>query len=115
MENITDSELAWNEFISERAGSDCSQNDKQRYVRINPDLGDRCPPLDAKQKMDELRETIAEYLSSWKATQVIKQVAHRLVASTFYFQKISITGTEQEGNLACLGNFPEHVQGRKPS
>lgn len=103
MEKILDSEIAWKEFISSRAGPETPQRDQQRYVRLNPDLGSECPPLDAKHKVSELREMVQDYLNSWEARDTIQQVSRQLVASSFFFEKQSLRQLEDRDDLTCSG------------
>ena len=95
------SELAWNEFVSDRLSNERMHKYASRYVRLNPDSGDRCPRLDAKRKTTELIHSVEDYLRPRDARQTIQQVSYQLVASSFYFDKVSVREPdEQEG---CKG------------
>ena len=103
VESITDSELAWIDFVADHAGSSASQLNQERYIRINPDLGAAIPTLDAKHKIKELRASIQNHLQSWETKQILKDVAYRLVASTFYFDKYPLQSSSGDGSLLYSG------------
>lgn len=87
-----------------------NEDDINRYVRLNVDLGVNPPQLDEKQKLPELREKTRELLDSIKYQAVIEKIAHRLVASTFYFLKDDRIGfSKSSSSYVCTG---EH---HKPS
>ncbi|KAI4121212.1 MAG: hypothetical protein LQ338_006493 [Usnochroma carphineum] len=81
MHDVLDAEKTWQRFIESIPGED----DRQRYVRINPDLNTGVPALDDKSSILRLETVTKKSLSSMKF--VIRGIADRLVASCFYFKK----------------------------
>ena len=59
----------------------------ERYVRLNVDLGKEPPALDETAEMLPLQEKVRQLLNTPTYEAYIKDVAHRLIASTFYFAK----------------------------
>lgn len=73
-----------------------------RCIRVNMDLGKDPPPLDAKQELSNLQSQVIQLLRTREYQNIIEQIAHRLVASTFYFIKDSV-GPNENGTLHCSG------------
>lgn len=57
--------------------------DRQRYVRLNPQLSDELPRLDEVDRVIPLQELVRE---RWRDDRKILQVAVQLIASSFYFE-----------------------------
>jgi hypothetical protein len=57
---------------------------EQRYIRINPDLGENVPRLDDVSMMEEVERKTSRYLKQNR--ELVKETAHRLIASTFFFE-----------------------------
>ena len=83
MNDDLDSEAAWSRFMYSLARG----SDTQRYVRLNPELSD-LPALDDKKKLPSLEIDVRTSLLSMD-TQ-IRDVADRLLASCFYFEKAEV-------------------------
>ena len=67
-----------------------NQNDmdeKSRYQRINPDIGRDPPELDDKKQIDQLQLDVKSYFHIFENKLIADDVALRLIASTFYFEK----------------------------
>ncbi len=77
---------------------------RQRYIRLDPDLGFHVPMLDAVHDLEKLQQSVAAH-SKLKNHARIKEVAHRLVASTFFFEKYDSTTMEQDGKWECDGKL----------
>lgn len=90
----------WNDFRVDVIG-DPYHTDRQRYIRLNPDLGFKVPRLDAKDQLEDIQHTVHQ-----KAHMIprIKEVAHRLVASTFFYEKADAMTGEKEGQFESHGN-----------
>ena len=102
VDNILNSEQLWMEFrtwvLDARAAGE-----SRRYMRINPNLGYRPPRLDEKNQLDALRTTVIDKLRNNKSyRRRIAQVVHRLIASTFYFEKRE-GPKEYDGYYLCKG------------
>ena len=80
-----DTERTWQDFLNTKVLLDL---DCDKFVRFNPKL-EREVRLDDVASMNELRMITREQLTNDKR---IMEVAHRLIASSFYFEK---TGAPQ--------------------
>lgn len=89
VDNILDSEQIWLSFRSDVLDSRTAQ-ECRRYERFNPNL-DRTPPrLDDVEEYESLQKTVMDKLRTKSAyRKKIARIVHRLVASCFYFEKIS--------------------------
>ena len=54
---------------------------------MNVDLGEEPPDLDETSKMRSLQEKVQKLLKTNSYQDMIENIAHRLIASTFYFMK----------------------------
>lgn len=86
--NTLDAQKLWDKFYDEVRES--SSTSSQRYVRLNPESPTGLVKLDDVNHMDKLRLHVKENLRSPKWRDEIKSVAHRLIASSFFFEEIRI-------------------------
>lgn len=85
IDNILDTEISWRMFMADTV--DVHSEVRDRYQRINPKIGLKIPALDQVSKLSELQDTVCQTLSKDRTTvSKVKEIAHRLVASTFYFE-----------------------------
>lgn len=75
-----DPEKTWDNYISVLQPRTI---DRQRYVRLNPQLSDEPPRLDEVHRMIPLQKLVRE---RWRDDPKIRQVAFQLIASSFYFE-----------------------------
>jgi hypothetical protein len=88
VDNILNSEQIWINFKNDTLSSR-EESEIRRYQRINPKLGYRPPRLDDKGKLESLEYTVRENLRDNQLyRKKISRIAHRLVASSFYFERI---------------------------
>ncbi|KAF2019496.1 hypothetical protein BU24DRAFT_431280 [Aaosphaeria arxii CBS 175.79] len=101
IKNCLNAELAWTAFRNDVVGTS-SPIAAQRYVRINPKLTAPVPKMDAKDNIWILRNHVKNNLTSNEMKGVIEKIAHRLISSSFYFDK---TGplVEHAGSWAYKG------------
>ena len=85
MDSVAKAELEWSEFVN--LITEDRSEERNRYIRINPDIGNKPPPWDAVQQIELLQHVTRQALANLRAE--IRSVAHRLVASTFYFRAAS--------------------------
>ncbi|KAK7965849.1 uncharacterized protein PG986_000126 [Apiospora aurea] len=79
------------------------ERDRHRYVRICPEFLAKLPKFDEVAKMDELgRET--ERLLRQNPGEVT-EVAHRLVASSFFFEKEAGSVKQTASGFQCTGSI----------
>lgn len=104
VDNLLNSEQIWMEFRKEVLQG-ASRDDRGRYQRINPNLGFRPPRLDDKSKLPQVQYAAAHHLeSSPLAHQKLARVALRLIASTFYFEKLTDTKRiDEDGGYELFG------------
>ena len=99
--NILDTEMTWLTFMSEAARGD--QDDKTRYHRINPDIGEEPPRLDETKKLSHLRQRMAHIMRNKAFHDQIGVIARRLVASFFYIEIPSKRTSIEELNFSVSG------------
>ena len=114
--DVLDAERVWRHFTS--AGlSDPPYPKRRRYVRFNIDLGMEEPPAqDRESQTERLSELVRDKLQEDHRLAMVTNVAHRLVASSFYFHTESrLTGPmgEQfiEGHIYC--RFEDNSDNKK--
>lgn len=104
VDNILDAERIWQQFRTEVLDSH-KATEGRRYERINPNLGFRPPKLDEKDKLWKVQQAVVEKLRLRREYRVkIWRVAHRLIASSFYFEKLS-PPKELESHYAYSGKI----------
>ncbi|KAK8101867.1 hypothetical protein PG999_012241 [Apiospora kogelbergensis] len=93
---------AWAQFL--RSGhAAVEERDRRRYVRVCPEFLVQLPKFDEVRRMDELeRET--ERLLRQNPGEVT-EVAHRLVASTFFFEKDAGSVKQTASGFQCTGSI----------
>ena len=75
-------------------------NQKARYIRINPALRENLPGLDEVERLPSIQEAVRGILS----TDVdIQNVALRLIASSFYFEKCQAVELSTDGSVHIKG------------
>ena len=80
-------------------------NDGRRYIRINPNLGYNPPLLDEKKHIYKLQDDTIASLSFTSEKTQIQKIAHRLVASSFYYDRTSATRDEPFNRYSCSGKL----------
>ena len=90
MNDVLDAEKSWQKFYDTIRKGDLSD----RYVRINAELNYAPPALDDKDKMWSLEADTKRSLTS--INPLILDIADRLVASCFYFEKAEMQPTETQ-------------------
>jgi hypothetical protein len=104
MDNVLDSELAWNEFYSERFPPGYVGTNHQRYIRFNTDLGTNVPPLYAKNELNNLRIKTINQLKTPSGKATLQNIADTLIASSFYFEKLTPKEVPLSEKYTCSGN-----------
>ena len=90
MNDVLDAERTWSKFHDRLAAGELSH----RYVRVNAELDYAPPALDAKDKVWSLETDTRRSLTS--INSLILDVADRLVASCFYFEKAEMQPSETQ-------------------
>lgn len=99
-----DSEKTWRDYYSARAPKG---EDKQRYVRINPELQDYPPKLDDVDQMRRLQES-TRYLVG--ESPQIKLLARQLVATCFYLDVLGDVKEDTHGDLEISGEYYPDIE-----
>ncbi|KAI1411011.1 hypothetical protein F5Y13DRAFT_201533 [Hypoxylon sp. FL1857] len=96
----------WDQFMARKSVPNLLEatEDRRRYIRISPELNIRTPKFDDIQRLDEVEREAEEVLQQNMVE--IKEVAHRLVASAFFFEKDgsvkqSCSGYTCKGSIFC--------------
>jgi hypothetical protein len=84
-------------------GDKWETEEAKRYIRLNPDLGKDPPPMDAKEEMVNMQLQVQKQLKAGRNIILVQQIAHRLIASSFYLQKIGKATRVSEENYRCRG------------
>lgn len=90
----------WNKF---RASHAVEERDRHRYVRICPEFLSKLPKFDEVQRMDELEQETERLLR--QNTEEVTEVAHRLVASSFFFEKEAGSVKKTAYGFQCAGKY----------
>lgn len=91
----------WRHFESETSSTPrgSTQNNASRLIRINPDIRSAVPELDAVDEIERLEKAAGTYLEqNWGK---VLEVGHRLIASSFFFEKQRRRGPECFGKCSC--------------
>lgn len=94
----------WTEFLADigpQAYDSSSDNTDMRYMRVNPEFSFDVPRPDAVDKLPDLIAETKEYTS--RHTRTVGEIAHKLIASSFFFEKDSGTVRACEGRFQCSG------------
>ncbi|KAI0392820.1 hypothetical protein F5Y17DRAFT_337492 [Xylariaceae sp. FL0594] len=76
---------------------------RQRYQRICPEFISKLPRFDDVGKLDDLERETVEVLRQNPAELV--EIAHRLVASTFFFEKDVSSVKQTSSGFTCTGSI----------
>ncbi|KAF2128735.1 hypothetical protein P153DRAFT_340903 [Dothidotthia symphoricarpi CBS 119687] len=105
IDSILNAELMWRDFCSDVVDLDGSADDELRHIRINPDIKRNPPSLDKVNELEELRRNTKHALKLPDALYNIERVAHILVASSFYYERIGMPKFEADNTFSCTGQL----------
>lgn len=94
----------WADFLAQigpQASHSKSEGEDKRYIRINPVFSSDVPRLDAVADLGRLISETQRYTNGHKKT--IKEIADRLVASSFFFEKDIGTVRKYDDGFECSG------------
>lgn len=94
----------WTEFLSDigpQAYDSTSDGKDKRYIRVNPEFRFKVPPLEPVEDLPYLVAETKRYTDSHKMR--IREIAHRLVASSFFFEKYPGTVRACGERFQCSG------------
>ena len=95
--STSDSEKTWRTYMDVLHPS---PSQKGRYVRINPQMKEDPPRMDEVDRLPDLQGSVREMLGS---DDSIANVALRLIASSFYFEKSQTVEISSEGSVHIKG------------
>ncbi|KAI1108792.1 FabD/lysophospholipase-like protein [Nemania sp. NC0429] len=95
------SERIWNSFLSTYVAQDASI--RQRYRRVCPELFSKLPKFDDISKLDDVEREAQAVLRH--NTDELVEIAHRLVASTFFFEKDVASVKQKASEFICTGSI----------
>ncbi len=96
-----DADRAWSRFMSGSSHHlQVTEDSDRHYVRISPELFMTVPKFDQVQKMDDVEQEVEEVLLQMPE---IGEIAHRLVASTFFFEKDPTSIRQTSSGYMCTG------------
>lgn len=94
----------WNSFLTETSMSRHGRlGAHRRLIRIDPDLRGKVPALDDVDEIRNLEKATSLYLRQIPPTARIREIAHRLIASTFFFEKDKSSIRSVSKGFECSG------------
>ncbi|KAI8631062.1 FabD/lysophospholipase-like protein [Xylariaceae sp. FL1651] len=101
--NAISSEQIWDKFIATNIVPDDHQsiNDSYRYIRVNPTLNIEIPKYDDVKRLDALDREADEIL--YQDIARVREAAHRLLASSFFFDKDAMSVRQTSYGYTCAG------------
>lgn len=98
-------ERAWDEFVSGRG-----EGHEGRYSRICPELlASQIPKFEEAQRMEELEHDVERALQQDEMVGAVTLAAHRLVASTFFFEVDAGSVKQGPSGYVCAGEYPIYL------
>jgi hypothetical protein len=101
VESALDAEVTWKEFRKDVVGT-APYAAAERYIRMNPKTLNRIPKMDDKSQINPLLEDVRHSLRKHGSQTKIKDIAQRLVASSFYFE-LSCPSRPMEDHIIVHG------------
>jgi hypothetical protein len=102
-DDVIEAELAWHQFRRHIVGTRTEARGR-RFVRFNPDLDREPPPADSKSDLLSLQVNVRKRLQTAHRQAALRNVAHRLVASAFYFE-LQSKATAEKTEQVCTGTI----------
>ncbi|KAI0471495.1 hypothetical protein GGR56DRAFT_654355 [Xylariaceae sp. FL0804] len=85
---------------------------RQRYMRVSPELFSKLPRFDEVQKMEAVEGEARDWLR--RNSHEMVEIAHRLVASTFFFDKDVGSVRQTESGYTCTGTIHCRFRPKSP-
>lgn len=101
VDNILNCNSIWDNFRIEVMGA--YSPERRRYVRLNPDLRFKVPALDDVAQLSNIQKATRKGVMQPSLNAKIREVAHRLLASTFFFEKVEESTKENRDGFECKG------------
>lgn len=94
---------AWSQFMHKLGRGSDSVGDDSTRVRLNPVLKTALPDFDDIKSIEALQRATEEVIQ--QDTGMIKETAHRLVASSFYFERDYASIQQTPAGFTCTGSI----------
>ncbi|KAF2725665.1 hypothetical protein K431DRAFT_260515 [Polychaeton citri CBS 116435] len=104
VDDILDAEISWASFRADVVAKDAPNRNTRRFIRFNPDIDRAAPAMDARDQMTSLQMTVRKRLCLPHCVTALKHVAHRLLASCFYFE-VKSRSVGQDGFHCFTGSI----------
>ncbi|KAK4897196.1 hypothetical protein LTR27_005089 [Elasticomyces elasticus] len=101
VDDVLDAEIAWVDFRN-YAVRERSEAKGRRFIRFNPDLDREPPAQDSKSDIESLQVNVRRRLQTPHRLSALRNVAHRLVASSFYLD-LQSKSTGEKSEQVCSG------------
>ncbi|KAI1446662.1 FabD/lysophospholipase-like protein [Annulohypoxylon stygium] len=106
LDNLLECNKIWDSYVADTSTSDYSKIssiNRKRSIRLNPDLRFEVPRLDAVEELERVEIAAMQDLKANK--EYVVEVAHRLIASTFFFEKDSNSVRATDNGYECTGRI----------
>lgn len=100
-DDVLEAELAWQQF-RHHVVRDRAEAKGRRFIRFNPDLDREPPAADSKSELLSLQINVRKRLQTAHRQAALRNVAHRLVASSFYLE-LQSKATAEKSEQICTG------------
>ncbi|KAL3422514.1 hypothetical protein PVAG01_06670 [Phlyctema vagabunda] len=100
-DSILNCNRIWDNFRMDVMGA--YSPERRRYIRLNPDLRFKVPALDDIAQLSNLQKATKKAVVQPSVSAKIREVAHRLLASTFFFEKIEASTKQSKYGFECKG------------
>jgi predicted acylesterase/phospholipase RssA len=103
IDDVLDAEVQWADFRA-YAVKERSEAKGRRFIRFNPDLDKEPPNQDSKHDLEHLQANVRKRLQTAHRMAALRNVAHRLVASSFYLD-LQSKATAEKSEQVCTGSI----------
>ncbi|XDG06053.1 hypothetical protein ABKA04_005668 [Annulohypoxylon sp. FPYF3050] len=106
LDNLLECNKIWKSYVADTSASDnskASNVNRKRSIRLNPDLRFEVPKLDAVGELERVEMAAKQDLIANK--EKVVEVAHRLIASSFFFEKDHNSVREAGPGFQCTGRI----------
>lgn len=102
-DDVLEAELAWQHFRN-HVIRDRAEAKGRRFIRFNPDLDREPPTADSKSDLLSLQVNVRKRLQTAHRLAALRNVAHRLVSSSFYLE-LQSKATAEKSEQICSGTI----------
>lgn len=82
---------------------------------MSPYIGSDLPRLDDLSQMVSLKQTARGILKQPENRAAIEEVAHRLIASSFYYEREGLVNGRLDGTCSCIGVYYLRIRSNWPA